>query len=867
MKKKVKSVLSVVLCFSFLTVSFLFLEKNKSYAQSDVTDREMLLFSDLTYLDLGVYAGKKFSELSDSTKRKIEDKLDDPSKKASLDEIESWKVLKTLDDHTHGEIFATGLNVTAFQNERTKDIVIAFRGSEGDILTTIDWTKADLELMLSGTNNQYRMAKMFTAGIILNNKESKIYLTGHSLGGFLAQEIAYDLHHNSLHNNFSFPDFIFNQVPFDLMAWLFNRENYESTKQTLEKASDELSKLNYDENFKGAITFNGPGVLGAWEAVTDPLRYQLKKLYLNNNKSQYSVTNYVIKGDIVGGYSVHVGDKIQLDKKSDLDAHALSNFYLHFDKLVDWDSKEDVAVDHNWTVTFNNQLDATTVNNENFYIMYKGELVTGINVSLNADGKSVKIEAPKEGYKPGETYSLYISKAVKSANNEHLNQPIKMDFTIEKVRLATKEELAKARYKTIITDEKGDKYNLYMIPKREKLDNYGSYSGDYGFVLEKVGSDLAIWQKEEVQDYTFNEDLGIGEIGRTDMVSVTKGKTDSAFDLSVLSEKMTVNEKFLRLYGIYKGKLVKLKFKGDTTGYSTLSANPPKFINSNTIQNVTYSNRNEDFGWEYENYRIDMASGLLIKEGNSIRYNDGNWDEGKIIYERWIEDSDYVVQAESLPSVKWDGEWTRQLPFNGGILEIDNVNPSTFDFTLQVSSGAHADFMEGKAQINGNKATFSDTDTACKLTFTHTGKSIDIEQAEACARNAAFFNGEFSLDPVPIEESLYPSVIDNKTVNERFHELTGADYQRFYESMQLVSEDPYDNEVKGKVITGAVRGLFTLMEGIIIIGDDGRLYGAVINDGSVHYYTNNPDYKKRLPKSILTWMERFNHYDVKYLTK
>lgn len=57
------------------------------------------------------------------------------------------------------------------------------------------------------------------------------------------------------------------------------------------------------------------------------------------------------------------------------------------------------------------------------------------------------------------------------------------------------------------------------------------------------------------------------------------------------------------------------------------------------------------------------------------------------------------------------------------------------------------------------------------------------------------------------------------------------------------------------------------MEGIIIIGDDGHLYGAVINDGSIHYYTNNPNYKKRLPKSILSWMEGFKQYDVKYLTK
>ena len=541
MKKKVKGILSMILCFVFLQVSIFFLGNNKSYAQSNLTDREMLLFSDLAYQDLEEYGGKTFSELKDSTKREIEGKLKDPNKKASLNEIENWKVLKTLDDQTHNEIFATGLNVIAFQNRDTKDIVIAFRGSD----RTIDWTKADLELALTGTNNQYKMAKMFTAGIILNNAESKIYLTGHSLGGFLAQEIAFDLHYKSLHKNLSFPDFIFEKVPFDVMAWLFNRENYESTKQTLKKVSDELSKLNYDENFKGATTFNGPGIIGGWEAVTDPVRYQLKKLYLNINKDHYNVTNYVINGDFVGGYSTHFGKKIILDKKLDLNAHVRSSLYPHFDK---------------------------------------------------------------------------------------------------KVRIATKKDLANARYKTELKDKNGSNYNLYLIPLNEKQIK-GSYSGNYGFVLQKVGSDLALWQEEDVSDFSFNKNFGVGNV---EMVSVIKGKTKAKFDLLVLSEKSSVNENLLRLYIINDGKLIKMKIKGDSSDYSIVAANMPKLINLGIVQNVTYSNRMEDFGWKYKNYRIDMKSSLLIKEGQSILYNDENWDEGKLIYGRWIEDPDYFVQIKKM---------------------------------------------------------------------------------------------------------------------------------------------------------------------------------------------------------------------------
>lgn len=61
----------------------------------------------------------------------------------------------------------------------------------------------------------------------------------------------------------------------------------------------------------------------------------------------------------------------------------------------------------------------------------------------------------------------------------------------------------------------------------------------------------------------------------------------------------------------------------------------------------------------------------------------------------------------------------------------------------------------------------------------------------------------------------------------------------------------YDSELKGKVLSGAVRGLFTITEGIIIIGDNGHYYGAVIKNGDmIHYYTTNPKFMNRLLESI-----------------
>lgn len=228
-----------------------------------------------------------------------------------------------------------------------------------------------------------------------------------------------------------------------------------------------------------------------------------------------------------------------------------------------------------------------------------------------------------------------------------------------------------------------------------------------------------------------------------------------------------------------------------------------------------------------------------------------------------------AYNGEAVVDWNWNGEWTRASQFDVGVLEISNSNSSTFDFTLEVYSGAHVRNMEGTARINGKRASFTDEYSACELTFTHKGELIFIKETIDCSLfSSTTYAGEFALEPPALmENSLYPSIIEDKTVNDELQELFGEDYPLFYDTMQLVYTGEYDDEVKGNVISGAVRGLFTIMEAIIVIGDDGSLYGAVINNGSIHYYTNNPNYKNKLPISIVTWMQYFNYYDVKYLSK
>ena len=63
---------------------------------------------------------------------------------------------------------------------------------------------------------------------------------------------------------------------------------------------------------------------------------------------------------------------------------------------------------------------------------------------------------------------------------------------------------------------------------------------------------------------------------------------------------------------------------------------------------------------------------------------------------------------------------------------------------------------------------------------------------------------------------------------------------------------------------GGVRGLFTIMGGIVIRGEHGELCAAFIDNDVVRYFTTQHEWKVRLPKTIEKWRENFNGKEVVY---
>ena len=135
--------------------------------------------------------GKFLDKINKDDKKKLIPEL------GVLSQIQNW-VLIGCEKNT-----ISGMGAVAFQNPDTKEIVIAYRGTHGierNIKEAIKDYEADLAIASGGNKvveaglNQFQDAYNFYECIKKNTgitDPSKITITGHSLGGGLAQYVAY----------------------------------------------------------------------------------------------------------------------------------------------------------------------------------------------------------------------------------------------------------------------------------------------------------------------------------------------------------------------------------------------------------------------------------------------------------------------------------------------------------------------------------------------------------------------------------------------------------------------------------------------------------------------------------------------------
>jgi len=284
-----------------------------STLDSYVSNRELLALSDLVYVDLGEYVKPEgrfqtlkqlYSKPNQQLTKRITEKSSNLSKIVTMDE---WQVIEYAEELplvtippelvekllkkgiklrvNLSEDWQVGLNAAAFKNKHTNEVVIAFRGSQEEI----DWYFDIMGQFVQEGSFQFNPARKFVNEIVKMNSNSKIILTGHSLGGYLAQKMSLDI-------------------------------------------MEEHRALSQNINFVKGVTFNANGFFPPSKTIEGVRDYITSEQFLKAKNGYYNnfVTNYGIGGDpvfTIGGSHIGGMEYFDYNPKFRFKSHAIANFY------------------------------------------------------------------------------------------------------------------------------------------------------------------------------------------------------------------------------------------------------------------------------------------------------------------------------------------------------------------------------------------------------------------------------------------------------------------------------------------------------------------------------------------------------------
>lgn len=333
--KDIVSIL-LILVILFMSVSSVFGAVQNAQADETVVARDLIMFASLAYADLEKINGynitvdsnkndkprlnfmTKITDLSfneypmvtDNQLRSIKSStvllgipLSDEKENtydylfyglASVDnEVSDWKLVNYTKYNT--TIFKGMAEFTAMTFKRGDDIVIAYRGTDFDDIG--DWAQ-DLFYGLVGYAGQEGVAQDYARTVakhfVSQNPNTRIYVTGHSLGGYLAQIGGAALvEQGSPYRNNVKEISYFNGM--GLKFWSNIAKKITSTKLSLLGIKKtQLNQLLSDNSPINLTQNNAMNALKSW-------------------KNKGKLISYHIKGDLISSLGTHVGTKVGLE--------------------------------------------------------------------------------------------------------------------------------------------------------------------------------------------------------------------------------------------------------------------------------------------------------------------------------------------------------------------------------------------------------------------------------------------------------------------------------------------------------------------------------------------------------------------------
>ncbi|MDP4209148.1 MAG: nucleotide-binding protein [Bacteroidota bacterium] len=226
--------------------------------------------------------------------------------------------------------------------------------------------------------------------------------------------------------------------------------------------------------------------------------------------------------------------------------------------------------------------------------------------------------------------------------------------------------------------------------------------------------------------------------------------------------------------------------------------------------------------------------------------------------------SDYISKEK----IVWWGKWNieSKTKVRGGQLHISRVSSDAFFFNIKIFDGARSGDISGKAQIitpNSAYARINNIDNNyCEIIFRRRLEDgnwwINVEENEFC-RNfcglSATFEGSYKHET---ELAINNGYLDEIDLNE-IERIAGKYLQPFLNNFQQIN---YYTENDYTILIGGVKGLYTIMESIVVFNNWGLIWCAFLDpnedDVVVRYFSNIISKDLEKPKAIKEWLSNFS---------
>ncbi|WP_188206722.1 N-acetylmuramoyl-L-alanine amidase [Alkalibacillus aidingensis] len=98
---------------------------------------------------------------------------------------------------------------------------------------------------------------------------------------------------------------------------------------------------------------------------------------------------------------------------------------------IDFGHRENVDIDKNWKVTFDQPMERGTLHSQSIYVKDTDGNQLFLSNDLSEDGKEMTVLPPADYYEPGEEYTLYIESEVESEEGNQMKEGYKLTFTVD----------------------------------------------------------------------------------------------------------------------------------------------------------------------------------------------------------------------------------------------------------------------------------------------------------------------------------------------------------------------------------------------------------------------------------------------------